>query len=80
VQPRLCLGTVRHQQPVWPARRDFVKKVALYRGRLAVQLPNRIVIYELADGDDTADDDDTGGGRMQVRGQQAPACTGAGTR
>jgi hypothetical protein len=49
-----------------------VKKVALYKGRLAVQLPNRIVIYELADGADT-DDDDTGGGGMQV-GARTRAC------
>ncbi|KAJ1546612.1 hypothetical protein HK096_004918, partial [Nowakowskiella sp. JEL0078] len=27
--------------------RDFVKKIAIYRDRLAVQLPDRIIIYEL---------------------------------
>ena len=27
---------------------DFVKKIAVYRNRLAVQLPERVLIYELA--------------------------------
>ncbi len=40
-----------------------MKKVALYCGRLAVQLPNRIVIYELAENDTQ----DTDAGGMQVR-------------
>ncbi|BFZ08413.1 hypothetical protein BsWGS_11452 [Bradybaena similaris] len=34
--------------------RDLVKKIAIYKNRLAVQLPDRIVIYELYS-DDTAD-------------------------
>jgi hypothetical protein len=42
--------------------RDYVKKVALYQGKLAVQLPSRIVIYELADNDTQ----DTDAGGMQV--------------
>lgn len=29
-------------------RRDLVKKVAVYKDKLAVQLPNRVVLYELA--------------------------------
>ncbi|KAL0279839.1 UNVERIFIED_CONTAM: hypothetical protein PYX00_001315 [Menopon gallinae] len=31
--------------------RDLIKKIAIYKDRLAVQLPERIVIYELAAGD-----------------------------
>lgn len=31
--------------------RDLVKKIAIYKHRLAVQLPDRIVIYELFSGD-----------------------------
>ena len=35
--------------------RDYVKKIAIYRERLAVQLPNMILIYELlATSDETA--------------------------
>lgn len=30
--------------------RDYVKKIAVYRDRLAVQLPDRIIIYELTGG------------------------------
>lgn len=33
--------------------RDLVKKIAIYRGRLAVQLPDKIIIYELASDDST---------------------------
>ncbi|EEB18094.1 conserved hypothetical protein [Pediculus humanus corporis] len=33
--------------------RDLIKKVAIYKDRLAVQLPERIVIYELASTDST---------------------------
>ncbi|XP_064399631.1 intraflagellar transport protein 122 homolog isoform X2 [Halichondria panicea] len=32
--------------------RDMVKKIAVYRNRLAVQLPEKIVVYELSSGDD----------------------------
>ncbi len=28
--------------------RDYVKKIAVYKDKLAVQLPSKIVIYELA--------------------------------
>jgi intraflagellar transport protein 122 len=31
--------------------RDYVKKIAVYRDRLAVQLPDRVHIYELAHDD-----------------------------
>ena len=34
--------------------RDYVKKVAVYRDRVAVQLPTRVVLYELAPGPDGA--------------------------
>jgi hypothetical protein len=36
-----------------PARcplRDYVKKVAVYKDRVAVQLPARVVLYQLEDG------------------------------
>ena len=33
--------------------RDYVKKIAIYKDRLAVQLSSKIVIYELATQDDT---------------------------
>ncbi|XP_037078773.1 LOW QUALITY PROTEIN: intraflagellar transport protein 122 homolog [Pollicipes pollicipes] len=33
--------------------RDMVKKIALYKTRLAVQLPERVIIYELYTGDST---------------------------
>lgn len=32
--------------------RDYVKKIAVYRDRLAVQLPNKVIIYALASGDE----------------------------
>ncbi|KAK9811224.1 hypothetical protein WJX72_000251 [[Myrmecia] bisecta] len=35
--------------------RDYVKKLAVYRDRLAVQLPDRVIIYELAPGTDEHD-------------------------
>ena len=31
--------------------RDLIKKIAVYKEKLAVQLPDRIVIYELQKGD-----------------------------
>jgi hypothetical protein len=34
--------------------RDYVKKIAIYRERLAVQLPSMILIYELMPTDDVA--------------------------
>lgn len=34
--------------------RDYVKKIAIYRERLAVQLPSMILIYELNPADDVA--------------------------
>lgn len=37
------------------ARRDYVKKIAVYKDKLAVQLPSKIVIYELAQGQDDYD-------------------------
>lgn len=30
--------------------RDYVRKLAIYRDKLAVQLPGRVIIYELAPG------------------------------
>ncbi|GFH10763.1 WD_REPEATS_REGION domain-containing protein, partial [Haematococcus lacustris] len=35
--------------------KDYVKKIAVYRDKLAVQLPNKIVIYELANPSDEYD-------------------------
>mmetsp|Transcript_24173 Transcript_24173/g.65451 ORF Transcript_24173/g.65451 Transcript_24173/m.65451 type:complete len:1251 (-) Transcript_24173:228-3980(-) len=35
--------------------RDYVKKIAVYRDRLAVQLPERVLIYKLAHADDAMD-------------------------
>ena len=35
--------------------RDYVKKLAIYKGRLAVQLPDRVIIYEVAESDEAAD-------------------------
>ena len=34
--------------------RDYVKKIAVYKDRLAVQLPDRVIIYELLH-DDSCD-------------------------
>ena len=31
--------------------RDYVKKIAVYRNRLAVQLPDRVIVYELSNDD-----------------------------
>lgn len=35
--------------------RDYVKKIAVYKDKLAVQLPSKIVIYELANPGDDVD-------------------------
>lgn len=40
-----------HLPPSTAAPRDYVKKVAVYRDRVAVQLPSRVVLYELAAGE-----------------------------
>ncbi len=32
--------------------KDYVKKIAVYKDKLAVQLQNKVVIYELANADD----------------------------
>jgi len=37
------------------ARRDYVKKIAVYKDKLAVQLSSKVVIYELANPDDPFD-------------------------
>lgn len=37
------------------ACRDYVKKIAVYKDKLAVQLPSKIVIYELANPNDDYD-------------------------
>jgi intraflagellar transport protein 122 len=34
--------------------RDYVKKIAIYKDRLAVQLPSQVVIYELLYNDDSS--------------------------
>ena len=34
--------------------RDYVKKIAIYKDRLAVQLPNQVVIYEMQYNEDTS--------------------------
>jgi hypothetical protein len=39
----------------WRPCRDYVKKVAVYKDRVAVQLPSRVVLYKL---DSSADDMD----------------------
>jgi ferredoxin-like protein FixX len=39
----------------WRMCRDYVKKVAVYKDRVAVQLPSRVVLYKL---DSSADDMD----------------------
>jgi hypothetical protein len=36
------------QSREWYCVRDLVKKIAVYKDKLAVQLPNKVVIYELA--------------------------------
>lgn len=38
-----------------PTNRDYVKKIAVYKDKLAVQLSSKIVIYELANPDDPFD-------------------------
>lgn len=43
------------EQKVRIKSRDFVKKVALYKDRLAIQTPDKIVIYELTNGSDPFD-------------------------
>lgn len=35
--------------------RDYVKKIAVYKDKLAVQLSSKVVIYELANPDDPFD-------------------------
>lgn len=35
--------------------RDYVKKIAVYKDKLAVQLPNKVVLYELAEGNSDYD-------------------------
>lgn len=42
--------------------RDYVKKIAIYRERLAVQLPNVILIYELLSSEDTSTQNGATGG------------------
>lgn len=34
--------------------RDYVKKIAIYKDRLAVQLPSQVVVYELLYNDDSS--------------------------
>jgi intraflagellar transport protein 122 len=45
------------EQKVRIKTRDFVKKIAIYRDRLAVQLPDRVLIYE-TNGGATGDEND----------------------
>jgi len=50
--------TIQHlvtEQKVRIKTKDHVKKIAVYRERLAIQLPDRVLIYELKEG---ADDND----------------------
>ncbi len=52
----ICLNVVRSSHFFSPSQvrikcRDLVKKIAIYRHRLAVQLAERIVVYELYSGD-----------------------------
>ncbi len=47
----------------WLLLRDYVKKIAVYKDRLAVQLPNKVVLYELAGAQ----------GRDQENGAPVPA-------
>ncbi len=59
----------RARAPPPPGRRDYVKKIAVYKDKLAVQLPNKIVIYELAQGQDDYD--------MHYQASAAPRSHGA---
>ena len=43
-----------NEQKVRIKCRDYVKKIAIYKDRLAVQLPNQVVIYELLYNDDSS--------------------------
>lgn len=42
-----ALALTRSHAQVRIKARDYVKKVAVYRDRVAVQLPSRVVLYEL---------------------------------
>jgi intraflagellar transport protein 122 len=43
-------GGHERSQGVCVLCRDFVKKVAVYKDRVAIQLPNRVVLYRLEEG------------------------------
>lgn len=52
----------------WPhTRRDYVKKIAVYRERVAVQLPNKVVLYEVAPGGDELDMQYKSGGKIHQK-------------
>eukprot|EP00967_Tisochrysis_lutea_P145406 scaffold273013_cov17-Tisochrysis_lutea.AAC.1 len=57
------MGTVKQSRSLWRSKDklrsrvpvDYVKKIAVYKDKLAVQLSSKVVIYELANPDDPFD-------------------------
>lgn len=53
--------------------REYIKRIALYRGGLAVQLPEKVLLYALAQPDDP-DDMSYRCARARARARRAPRC------